>query len=166
MMYNDDKYRQNEVEVISLKYYIKSMSSSQMIIIRNLEAHTDEIIEHIIKLVLMPGHSARNHWKSEIAAQIKSVKKLDGKNRFPTADQLYAWTYKKDQDLVTDEKWMKVTIEEIEDEYNIEVTDTVNSICVRVDEICQNYFKWLADELSDAGKVTSSRIYQKLDELL
>lgn len=149
-----------------MKYYIKSVPSSQMMIIRNLESHTDLIIEHIIKLVLMPKHTARAHWKSEIAAQIKSVKKLDGKNRFPSSEQIYAWTYEPNQDLVTDVKWMGAAIKEFEGDYGIKVTESTKNICTLVDDVCQNYFKWLSEQLSDVGRVAPSMIYQKLDELI
>ena len=78
-----------------MKIYIRGFAEMQREIERKLASHTDEIIEHIIKLVLMPGSSARNHWQGEIAGQLKSIDKLKNTKKFPSAKQIYKWTYGK-----------------------------------------------------------------------
>lgn len=149
-----------------MKIYIRSFAEVQREIERKLSSHTDEIIEHMIKLIVMPDNSARNHWKGEIAGQLSKIDKLKNGKKFPTARQIYAWTYGKKQDLVTDRGWMQVTIRDIEDQYDVYVDMTADEFCNIADEICAEYFSWLADELSIVGKVASRDIYNKLDELI
>lgn len=78
-----------------MKIYIWGFAEAQKEVERRLSAHTDEIIEHIIKLVLMPDNSARNHWEGEIAGQLKSIDRLKNSKKFPSAKQIYKWTYGK-----------------------------------------------------------------------
>lgn len=149
-----------------MKIYIRGFAEAQKEIERRLSAHTDEIIEHIIKLVLMPDNSARNHWEGEIAGQLKSIDRLKNSKKFPSAKQIYKWTYGKKQDLVVDAKWMGVSIREIEEIYDVYIDQSVYDICDTVDEVCTNYFQWISIELSTVGKVSTPTIYRKLDELI
>lgn len=80
-----------------MKIYIRGFAETQKEVERRLSAHTDEIIEHIIKLVLMPDNSARNHWEGEIAGQLKSIDRLKNSKKFPSAKQIYKWTYGKNR---------------------------------------------------------------------
>lgn len=150
----------------AMKIYIRGFAELQREVERKLSTHTDEIIEHIIKLILMPKNSARNHWQSEIAGQIRTIDKLKSSKKFPTAKQIYNWTYGKKQDLVTDVGWMGVSIDEIEYQYKITNELSVKKVCDMVDSACFEYFKWLSTELSRVGKVSTPDIYKKLDSLL
>ena len=72
----------------------------------------------------------------------------------------------KKQDLVTDKRWMTVAVKDIEEQYNVVISESIDEICNAVDSVCTKYFEWLSIELSDVGRVSSAMIYKKLDELI
>lgn len=127
---------------------------------------TYQIIENIFKLVLMPNHSAVNHWRKEIASQIYMINKLKSTKKFPSADQIYSWSYAKQQDLVTDVDWTARLIDHLTYEYGAENNFEPSEIAEIVDNICTQYFSWLSDELSAHGIVSYKQIYAVLDSLL
>lgn len=149
-----------------MKIYIRGFADTRKELERELSFHTEEIIEHIIKLTLMPNNSARNHWQGEIAGQLKSITRLKNSKKFPTAKQIYNWTYGKRQDLVTDRGWMGVAVRDVENQYKTTISKSIDEVCNDVDSVCIDYFKWLSDQLSNVGRVSSDVIYEKLDELL
>lgn len=149
-----------------MKIYIRGFAEIQREIERNLTSHTDEIIEHLLKCYLMPDHSAISHWKREIANQIYKVDKLKNNKKFPTAKQIYNWTYGKKQDLVTDIRWFSGLVKNICDEYLIEIDTDPSDFMNEFDNICYEYFTWLAKELSIRGLIPYSEIYQFLNGLL
>ena len=146
---------------------IKEFADSKREIERELKAKTKQIIEHLFKLYLMPNRMDRSHWKSEIANFLDSVSKLSGKNKFPTFKQIYAWTYGKYQDVITDNKYIKVMVDNIIYDYKIsEIRKTYPQICEEFDFICQQYFKWISEKLSSIGIVSRPEIFKKLDEII
>lgn len=149
-----------------MKVYITAQALQKHEIETRLATQMSEIIEHMLKLYLMPNHSARNHWESEIYAFVHNVEKLKQTKKYPTKEQIYSWTYKKVQDLVNDEDWMAIAIEDICEQYGIKLTVSVNCVMHELDKICIDYFNWLSNNLSERGRATSREVYQKLDELL
>ncbi|MCM1232045.1 MAG: hypothetical protein NC489_18140 [Ruminococcus flavefaciens] len=149
-----------------MKIYIRGFAEAQKEVERKLSAHTDEIIEHIIKLIVMPDNSARNHWEGEIAGQINRIERLRNSKKFPKAKQIYDWTYGKKQDLVTDRGWMSVAMRDLADQYGDLEEIAVDDLCDVADYVCRQYFSWLADELSTVGRVATRDIYDKLDSLV
>lgn len=149
-----------------MKIYINAMSESRKEIERSLSRITDVIVEHLIKLSVMPNHSARNHWKTEIAGHLSRIKRLDGSNKYPTAQDIYKWTYNKVRDNITDVTYMTEMLYDIATEYNVDIDADPEEVCVSADRVCHEYFTWLSKMLSTTGMVAKQRIYDKLDELV
>lgn len=149
-----------------MKIYISAMAETRTEIERALNGATYQVIENIFKLLLLPNHAAVNHWRKEIASSIYEVGKLKSTKRFPTAEQLYAWTYKKKQDLVTDVTWVSRLINNICYEYDVKNNFVPFEISNQIDSICELYFSWLSSELAAYGYVEFKMIYSKLDDLL
>lgn len=149
-----------------MKIYIRGFAELRKEVERKLSEHTDVVIEHLMKCYLMPNHSALIHWKQEIATQINRVDKLKNGKKFPSAKQIYNWTYGKKQDLVTDIRWFSGLVQDVCDEYNLILENDPLDFQSEFDKLCQNYFEWLANELSVRGLVPRSEIYTKLDALL
>ena len=154
------------LEVIDMKIYIRGFAESKKDVERFLSQQTREIIDHLLKCYLMPNHPSANHWKKEIASFFYEVDKLKNTKKFPTAKQIYNWTYGKKQDLVTDERWFSKLVNMTLKEYNMESSENPCDFMSEFDSICVEYFTWLSKELSDVGLVTYDEIYQKLNELL
>lgn len=149
-----------------MKKYVYVFSQSRREIKRMLYGRTKQFIENICKLILMPDHSARNHWMKEIASQIFDIDRLSNNNRYPMKKQIYDWSYKKQQDLVTDTIRMKEMKRHLITEYHLESYMDPADFSEVADSICYEYFSWLADRLSNKGFVPYIDIYEKLNELL
>lgn len=151
-----------------MRLFVTELADSKKDLERSLKPITDNIIWHLFKLYLMPNNINRNHWKREIASFLNKVSKLTGSNKYPTAKQLYAWTYNKWWDVITDTSYMKVMVRDILDEYTDieEIRKTYPQICEEFNFICESYFKWLCEGLSEIGIVARADIYNKIDELV
>ena len=149
-----------------MKYYINAMARSIREVSSKLLDHSDVVVDHIIKLYFMPNHSARNHWKKEIAMQINSVDVLKGTNKRPTKNQIFKWTYEEVKFNLQDTGWIAETIKDICYNYSVTITVSPDEASEDLDSICQEYFKWMAEYLSRVGKISTDEIYRKLDELL
>ena len=149
-----------------MKFYIRAMSETKKEVERELKPRAVEVIEHIMKLVLMPNHSSVNHWKKEIAMQLHEIDKLKGTNKWPTASQILSWTYGKRVDLLTDVEWMSYTMQDICESYDIETDLSAEEFSHIVNNICKEYFAFVANRLSTVGRVLASSVYEELDKLL
>ena len=133
---------------------------------RQLTSKTDILIEHILYLIMDKNNKAAQHWKTEIYAFISSVKKLSGKNKFPTKSQIYDWTYGKSEDLVNDSAWLFVLVQDVTEKENFYSPRDIDDIMKRLDGFCKKYFTWLASNLSSVGRVTQSSVIQELNSLI
>lgn len=149
-----------------MRIFVTEFADSKKEIERKLSDSTDKIIEHLLKLYLMPINSARNHWISEIANFLNKVNRFAGKNKFPNAKQIYAWTYFKWKDLITDSSYLDILVKNICDEYNITANESIEDLSTQFDLICEKYFRWLSIQLSTYGIVERQMIFKKLNELI
>lgn len=133
---------------------------------RELKARTVKIIEHLLYLVLDKNNSASNHWKSEIHAFIYDIDIQKGNKKLPKEKFIYASTYGKRQDRVTDEKWLTVAIKTACQKEHFNNTKDVFTVMSELDFVCTEYFRWLANELSTVGNVAPDDVKDKIDELL
>lgn len=136
--------------------YIRSMSEAQNKIYDKLTDASDNIVEHIVKLILYPNAQEVNHWKREIFSFLWKVDKLKGKNKYPSEKFIY-------NALSTHTDNLGVYLDVIQDEYS----DTPQSISVETAERCvDEYMKWVASNLSVTGGLKSKEVYAKLDSII
>ena len=149
-----------------MKIYITAQALQKSEIMQNIHRKTFVIIEHMLKLLVMPNNSARNHWQGEIAGQLNRVPALKNSKKFPSRDNLINWTYYDNVDSICDINWVLNELDNIFDEYGIEYKQDVGQLIKQLNDICFNYFSWLSEQLSINGTVRNRDIYQKLDELI
>lgn len=150
-----------------MRIFVTEFADSKREIERHLNDVTEPIIEHLFKIYCFPNDINRHHWAMEIYSFLNKVKKLTGSNRLPTAKQIYNWTYFKWKDLITDEKFMSRWLKGTQKHYNeIPQELDVAVVCEQFDYICEQYFKWLAYELSNYSYVYSDDIEDKINELV
>jgi hypothetical protein len=149
-----------------MKIYIIALAETKKELERNLSDHTIEVIERLFKLMVMPDSPDRNQWQEEIAGHIHSVDVMKGSKKFPTAKQIFKWTYGKAYDSINNANWMSSLIQEIEDNYNITITDDICTVMHALDNLSVAYFTWLSKELAASKRVCNSKIYKELDELV
>ena len=148
-----------------MKLFITEFAESKKEIERELSRHTSVIMEHLEKLVFMPKHNAVNHWEGEIYGQLCKINKLSGKNKYPSARQIYDWTWGKWGDTIS-LPYIRKTIKALEQEYNYKSTLTEKDFLNKLQFVGDTYFKWLSKELSESGRVTTYEVYEILDKLI
>ena len=149
-----------------MKIYITAMSRDKARIEQELGSHMKVLIEHILYLILMPDSTDRSHWMDEIYSFLNNVHKMKSNNRFPTAKQIYEWTYGNDRDLVLDDRFMLVLLRDVSEKENIVIAEPKRTIMKMLDTACSKYFRWLSDRLSKDGAVTKSDVRAVLDSIV
>lgn len=149
-----------------IKLYISEYAKNKQAMEDNIGNKVDIIIEHLIKIILMPTNTARKHWEGEIAGQLNRVHKIKGKNKYPNYNQLIEWTYEYAKDDIEDIYWLKNEIDNIELEYNTDVQYSPNSLSLALDSVANQYFTWLCEKLAEYGSVGNAEIYDKLFHLV
>lgn len=149
-----------------MKIYITAMTRNRAEVKSKLGAHMDLIFQHLLCLILTESQTYRDHWMNEIHAFLNTVDKLRMTNKFPTEDQIYEWTYGESRDLVLDDKYFGSLLEEVCEKEKFQIPQDRKSVMTELDLISQEYFKWVAEVLSDRGRIQSSEVHEKLNSLL
>lgn len=149
-----------------MKRYIIAHAKQKQALEWSIGAHTDVIIEHLIKIICLPKHSAKSHWMSEVANQLNRVQRLKSSGRYPSKEQLFSWTYETALDDIRDASALSTIISNIEFDYNVTITISAEELSKRLDHICAAYFDWLATKLSENGVAKNQDIYATLNELI
>lgn len=137
--------------------YIRSMSEYQSEIYRSITNNVPELDKHIMKLMLFPDYEGCDHWISEVYSLVNSVKKLKGKNKFPSAKFI-----KKALSVCND--MLDALLEQVKDEESELSTEYVpfKSIVSGI----EMYQDWLASQLSSRGVVTKSNVKAELTAIM
>ena len=136
--------------------YIKSMSEAQTEIYRDIRDASDQVVLHILKILMFPDSKYVDHWMHEIWGFLFRVKKLKGKNRFPKPDFIKK-AMSTSNDMIPE--LMSVVLD-LESE--LEPTWVDSDVALECIEAYQN---WLASELSAHGVVNQSAVKAKLKEI-
>lgn len=149
---------------------MKKLIIAQALSIRDaksrLVSHTDEIEEHMIKLLLSPDSQTRNHWIGEIASQINSVKRMSKDNKYPSADMIFKWLYTEQLAEIDDFERFQIMMEDISDYENLPMPDFLEELHEKYKDALEAYYRWLSKNLSALGYVKRSDAMAVLNELL
>lgn len=100
-------------------------------------------------------------------ALIHDVDKLRGKNKYPTFNQLYDWTYGKKRDTVVDQySTMKNRIRNAESIEHLKCNYSIYEITEIYDYVCVQYFTWLCQELSKCGVVAIDDVKHTINSII
>lgn len=124
-----------------------------------------DLIEHMLKLYMMPEHNSRNHWKQEIYAFANKVDKFKSSKKYPSKNQIFDWTYRKVDDILNDRSRMTLLVMNLCQSYGCDMPENLDEMLSTFDALCYDYFLWLSDKLSKDGIAFRSDVYSKLDEL-
>lgn len=150
-----------------MKIYISAFAEKQKEIERMLSDKTEMVITHILYIIMAPQSETVNHWCQEIFSFISKVDLLKGKNRYPSAKNIYSWTYGKKQDTIThDVARVKIKIRNAISKEHFKGEYDANTIADKLDNACEKYFSWLADQLSRYGEVASDDVEEVLKKLV
>lgn len=152
--------------IVFMKIYITAQAQQKHYLAQSVQDSAIVIIEHLLKLTIMPNNTARNHWQGEIAGHLKHVQMLKNTKKLPTRNELIKWTYTENLDFIKNKAWILSEIDNIFDEYGYEYDGDINTLMENFNDICYEYFSWLSSKLSTDGVVRNRDIYKKLDELV
>lgn len=139
-----------------MKRLILGFARNRADIIRKIVEHSDELIEHLVKVKLYPDDDSFDHWCTEVRAQLCYVPKLSGSNKYPSEKLIYTKAWGDIQDVFTN------YVDCVIDDYGMP-----NRLRYReVYQFVDNYMVWLSRTLSTKGDVSMAEVQRKLDELL
>ena len=133
---------------------------------RKLQSCSPKIIEHLLYLMLSPNCTTRKHWKQEIYSFLNDVTLIKGSKKNPKAKFIYDNTYGYRQDLIMRETYMKKFLKDVCAKENISTNLTITEVQEKLNHVCEEYFTWLSNELSENLYVTQDEVYEKIDEIL
>ena len=149
---------------------MKKLIIAQALSIRDVKSklvsHTDEIEEHMIKLLLAPDSTTRNHWIGEIASQINSVKRMSKDNKYPSSDMIFKWLYTEQLSEIDDFDRFRYIVEDICDYENLSMPDDMRTFHHRYKTALREYYTWLSDNLPTRGYVKRSQSMEVLNDIL
>lgn len=136
--------------------YIRSMSEAQTEIYRDIRDASDQIVLHILKVLMFPDSGYVDHWMHGIWAFLFRVKKLKGKNKFPKTDFIKK-AMSTSNDMIPE--LMSVVLD-LEPELEPTWVDSSEALaCIEA------YQDWAASELSAHGVISQSDVKSKLKEI-
>lgn len=149
-----------------MKIYISAQAKSIRDIKSSLVNHVDQIEENFLKLLIAPNVSTRNHWQGEIASQIYKIRKTTGSHKLPSSDDIFKWIFTEQLPELTDKRRFKRMVNDICDIENFEYPEDIDHLQEQLIGKLEQYYDWLANELSIDGYVERREIFNILDELL
>ena len=139
-----------------MKLYIRAMAYERRRILDDLYRQSDQVIEHIIKMIQFPEAYAVNHWAKEIHAYCHSVERMKGSNKYPSAKLIYKQMSGHNDILPA---YIQYAHDTEPDEY---FHDVPPHECLPYVEA---YEKWLAQMLSQYGQVSLAQVLDELKKL-
>ena len=136
--------------------YIVGMALDRKSIYDSLVDCGDQISKHIVKILMYPHATTIRHWEAEIYSFLHIVKRLKGSKKRPSS-KFIAEALSTSNDILSE--IVKVVADE---EWQFE---PVSIDLKRVESVVIEYQKWIAEQLSSKGYVTSSEVVSKLEEL-
>lgn len=137
--------------------YIRSMSEAQSKIYDKLTDRSEQIDQHIIRILLFPDSRYVDHWMHEIWASLHTVDRLKGKNTWPKEKFIKKC-------LSTHNDILDVYTEVVKDIESSLIPNDVPAVCILYS--IEAYQDWIARELSINGYVTQAAVKAKLSDII
>ncbi len=148
---------------MNLYRYLIEMSNDKKEIERNIINHLDEIIEHLIRAILIQNKTNNlNHWEHEIYAQLHRLPKVSGKNKRFSANKLQNLIYKYYEDTI------KEDIPHIINDINYQEKDQhIDKYDIdKLIYLIHQYFLEITPTLSNIGRLEESIVHDIIDNLI
>lgn len=130
-------------------------------ITNKLKDKSDDLVYRIVKIFVFPNCGIKPHWYQEVYGFIHSVPKMKKKNKFPDKEFIFKNTFGVWGDTI--ESCIITAIKDYPNIVPLFNQDTGLNVC---ENAVRKYFEWLSEELSKIGRVASSDVYKKIDELI
>ena len=114
------------------------------------------LTQHLVKLALFSGAQETNHWRKEVHNFLNEAPRLKSNNKYASKEFILEHTWEVESDAI-DVKINKALKDYPNYSYNKFLPDIYNAV--------EQYFDWLAEELSTNGSVGRAEVLDKLEEL-
>lgn len=124
--------------------YIRCMSKNKRDIEADIDNKSDELVEHLIKIIIYRNRGNLDHWCNELYGFIPSVPRQKSNNKFPSSSFIY--------DALTEGSFKNFDrkVYAIKNTYDYEYYNISNQVIANYVKL---YLQWAADELSKYGKL-------------
>ena len=139
-----------------MKKYIYAMSVNQQELGQQLFNASLPLTEHLTKLYMFPNLDYRGHWKKKIWNFAHRVPKLKSSNKYPEAEFIFEKLSGYADDSYN-------AIDMMLADYSQHCPERVDG--AELETMLNQYFWWLAEELSEHGIIPADKVYNKLDEI-
>lgn len=140
-----------------MKVYVKSMSMSRGDLKDWIESHTKQTIIALAQLYLFPSGN-RIHWRKEVWEKFHEMHKLKFNNKLPSAKFILNNSYELHQAMTC--RLLQYAIDK-EEKYTPISNIRESEFMV----IVEDYFIWLANQLSQKEIVNTQEVLDELDNL-
>ena len=140
-----------------MKLYVRGFSQYKNKIYDKLSNASEQIDEHIIRLLLYSNDSHVNHWMNEIWSFLYKVDKLKGKNKWPSEKFIYD-AISCHNDIID-----ALVVGVKDKEANLFPNNISYS---RILSALEEYQRWLAVNLSKYGQVAQADVKYELTNIM
>lgn len=141
-----------------MRIYIRAMSDERREIRRDLVHASEQVVTHLIKLMIFPNAEYHNHWESEIHSFLHKVSKVKGKNKWPDY-KFIKEAISTHNDMIPE--FIQIVIDE---EDQLTAYDDIDISAV--EKVIETYCVWLATQLSTKGFVIKSEVISELESII
>ncbi len=140
-----------------MKVYIEAMSMSRGDLKEWIEAHTQQTIIALAQLYLFPQGN-RAHWRKEVWEKFHNMHKLKFNNKLPSSKFILNNSYELHQAKIC--RLLQYAIDK-EEKYTPISSRRESEFLL----IVQDYFIWLANQLSQTDLINTQEVLDELDSL-
>ena len=140
-----------------MKLYVCGMSMSRGNLGAWIDNHTFQVMVALAQLYLFPT-GTRKHWRTEVWEKLSRMHKLKMSNRLPTADFIFKHSFTKNKNNIAN------ALQYAKDkEQNL--TPRASEVYGDFYQIVEDYFLWLAGQLSQNNTIEIHSVLKELDRL-
>ena len=140
-----------------MKVDIRGMALSQSRLGNWIDNHTFQVMVALAQLYLFPN-GARKHWRTEVWEKLSRMHKLKMTNKLPSADFIFKYSFTRNLNNIANAlQYAK----DKEHDLNPKESEVYGDFY----QIVEDYFMWLAGELSHHETLSISDVLNELDRL-
>lgn len=140
-----------------MKRYIVGMSMKRRDLGDWIDNHTFQVIVALAQLYLFPNGN-RVHWRKEVWEKFSRIYTLKNTGKLPSARFILDNSWNKHKNRIS--RIMQYAADK-EDQYRAADSTTLDEFY----QIAEDYFYWLADNLSQNNELLLSEVKEELDRL-
>lgn len=140
-----------------MKVYIRGMALSRNALGNWIDNHTFQVMVALAQLYLFP-QGTRKHWRTEVWEKLSRMHKLKMTNKLPSADFIFKYSFTRNLDNIAS------ALQYAKDKEH-DLKPKESEVYGDFYQIVEDYFMWLAGELSHYETLAITDVLSELDRL-